>query len=176
MIPLLRIEAILRDPCYREYIDKNLIKEKDRRFCRHTFQHLLDVARITYILMLETGDIHRFMEANDLNLRTAKELVYASALLHDIGRWKEYDTGEDHSKVSAELAVSILETAGFSESEIKLVCDGISEHRRLSENPSLLGERLFRADNLSRICLQCEARNECYKIDQMETGHSFLIY
>lgn len=173
---MIRVEAILKDPLYQEHIRKNFEKETDRKFCRHTFQHLLDVARITYILLLESGDIEVFMKEQDINLGTARELVYASSLLHDIGRWKEYETGEDHSVASAELAVEILQRAGFVEGEAGIVCRAIREHRRPGETPSLLGRKLNRGDKLSRMCSLCEARDECYKIDQMETGSRMLVY
>lgn len=171
-----RVEVILKDPRYQDYINKNVIQEKDRKFCRHSFQHLVDVARITYILMLEAGDINRFINEKCLAPDTAREIIYASALLHDIGRWREYETGEDHAVISAELAVDILDSAGFDENEISIICTGIREHRRACENASLLGELLNRADNLSRLCLQCQAGEECYKIDRMETGSRLLIY
>lgn len=173
---MIRVEAILKDPRYQEHINKNMIKETDRKFCRHTFQHLVDVARITYILLLEAGDFNRFMNENNLAPDTAKEIVYASALLHDIGRWREYETGEDHALVSAELAVDILHEAGFNETEINIICMGIREHRRTCEKASLLGDILNRADKLSRLCSQCKAGDECYKLEKMETGRRFLIY
>lgn len=173
---MIRVEVILKDPRYQEYIHKNSIKETDRKFCRHTFQHLVDVARITYILLLEAGDIKRFINENCLAPDAAKEIVYASALLHDIGRWREYETGEDHAVVSAELALEILCEAGFNQQETDIICTGIREHRRTCDNASLLGDLLNRADNLSRLCLQCQAGDECYKLDRMETGRRFLIY
>ncbi|HWI54752.1 MAG TPA: HD domain-containing protein [Desulfobacteria bacterium] len=173
---MIRVEAILRDSRYQEHIKKNMIEETDRKFCRHNFQHLVDVARITYILLLEAGDINRFMDENCFAPDVAKEIVYASALLHDIGRWREYETGEDHALVSAQLAVEILCEAGFNDKEINIICTGIREHRRTCENASLLGELLNRADNLSRLCLQCQAGDECYKLETMETGRRFLIY
>ncbi|MHB9093231.1 MAG: HD domain-containing protein, partial [Eubacteriales bacterium] len=95
------MQSIMEDPLFAEYLSKNSIKETDRKFCRHTFQHLVDVARITYIQMLESGDIKSFCEEKDINMRLAREIIYAAALLHDIGRWKEYETGEDHAAVSA---------------------------------------------------------------------------
>ncbi|MCL4439767.1 MAG: HD domain-containing protein [Firmicutes bacterium] len=170
------MQSIMEDPLFAEYLSKNSIKEADRKFCRHTFQHLVDVARITYIQMLESGGIKSFCEEKDINMRLAREIIYAAALLHDIGRWKEYETGEDHAAVSAELARDILRRTGFRESEIRIITTAISEHRRTTENMSVLGTFLYRADNQSRLCLRCEASNECYKFDQMETARKGLIY
>ncbi len=171
-----RVEAILEDPFYRDWVSQIRTREENRKFCRHDFQHFLDVARITYILLLESGAIKRFTEENDLHLKLARELIYAAALLHDIGRWKQYDTGEDHSDVSAELAAGLLAKAGFNPAEVRIITTAIREHRRRTENMSLLGEYLYRADNLSRMCSRCAAGDECYKYDEMETGRRVLIY
>ena len=173
---MIRVEAILANPVFEAYVDKNAEKEADRRFCCHGFQHLVDVARIAYILMLENGDIEKFAAANDLNRRTAREIVYAAALLHDIGRWQEYETGQDHAGLSAELAVDILAEAGFSRIESDLITAAIAEHRRWKDEMSLLGQYLYKADKLSRLCSRCEAADECYKFEDMATAHKGLIY
>lgn len=171
-----RVETLLANPVFEAYIAKNAENEKDRKFCRHGFQHLVDVARITYILMLENGDIEKFTMTNNLNRRTAKELIYAAALLHDIGRWKEYETGQDHAILSAELAVDILAETGFSQIESGLITAAILEHRRRTEEMSFLGHYLFNADKLSRICFRCDAACDCYKFEDMEAAHKGLIY
>lgn len=164
------------NPFFVECMSKIQIMETHRIYCGHGFQHLIDVARIAYIIMLESGDIHRFAEENDLNLRMAKEIIYATALLHDIGRWKEYETGEDHALVSADLAFGLLEDEGFNEKEVSLITGAIREHRKTDEGSSLLGKVLYKADKLSRLCSQCEAGSECYKFNRMETGREGLIY
>lgn len=171
-----RVEAILANPAYTAYVAQNAEKEVARKFCRHGFQHLIDVARITYILMLENSDIEKFMVQNDLNRRMARESIYAAGLLHDIGRWKEYETGADHAVISAELAVDILAAAGFSRAESGLITAAIAEHRRRNENMSFLGRYLFEADKLSRGCSRCEAAGECYKFEEMEAIRKGLIY
>ncbi len=43
-------------------------------YCRHGLEHLLDVARISYIQVLEDG------------LDYDENVLYAAALLHDIGK------------------------------------------------------------------------------------------
>lgn len=171
-----RIAAILADPFYGECLTKISAREADRKFCCHTFQHFVDVARITYILMLESGVIKRFMEENDLNIKLAKELIYAAALLHDIGRWQEYETGEDHARVSARLAVDLLARAGFNGKEQRIIRTAIEEHRSITGEVSTLGGVLCRADKLSRLCTRCEASAECYKFREMDTGRTPLIY
>ncbi len=172
-----RIENIIKDAAFQDYMLRIAAKEAKRKFCKHTFQHLIDVARITYILMMENKELKNFaLKHNLANRERAKVIIYAAALLHDIARWVEYDTGEDHALKGAELAVDILNRAGFAKPEIYIVTQAIREHRGFTENMSLLGEYLHRADNLSRGCYFCEAKSECHKIDNMETGIKALIY
>lgn len=172
-----RVEQILQDSFFQECMARNQAKEVNRKFCKHSIQHVIDVARVTYIIMLESADLKKFIEEYRLNDReAAKEIIYAAALLHDIGRWKEYETGEDHAACGAEMAVEILVRAGFNQAETNIIIRAIREHRRIGEDMSMLGERLYRADNLSRACSQCEASYECYKFDDMETGTKALIY
>ena len=59
--------------------------EKDRKFCRHGIKHLLDTARIMYIIKLED------------DLPFDKDMIYAAALLHDIGRYEQYKNGTPHN-------------------------------------------------------------------------------
>lgn len=89
-----RIDAIVRDPLFQECLAKTAEIEKEREFCKHDLQHFVDVARITYILILESGALWSFIKDNDLKgTREAKEVVYAAGILHDIGRWRQYETG-----------------------------------------------------------------------------------
>ncbi|HHW28738.1 MAG TPA: HD domain-containing protein [Syntrophomonadaceae bacterium] len=172
-----RIDAIVRDHLFRECLDKNREAEADREFCKHDLQHFVDVARIAYILLLESDNLLSFSQDNNLgSLQAAKELVYAAGILHDIGRWRQYETGEDHSVIGAELAAEVLVRAGFSPREIRIITRAIREHREQREGMSLLGELLHRADNLSRACHECSAKEKCYKFATMETGNLVLIY
>lgn len=173
-----RLEIILKDPYYQKCISLNEAKEVKRKFCKHAFQHMLDVARVTYILIMEAKELKNFVVQNNLGTRErAREVIYAAALLHDIARWHEYETGEDHAVKGAEISVELLEKAGFNKHEVNLITQAIKEHRgRFTENMSLLGEYLHRADNLSRSCYFCEAKGECYKFDEMDTGVKVVVY
>lgn len=160
-----RTDRILQNSFYRECLMKISGWEEKRQFCRHDSNHLLHVARIAYIMNLEEG------------LGMEKEVIYAAALLHDIGRFKQYETGYDHALASAELAQPILEEAGFDAAEITLIVDAILSHRnrkngelkkdtlanRNKENACSmqLQELIYRADKLSRDCYFCEAEPEC---------------
>ncbi|AFM39196.1 putative HD superfamily hydrolase [Desulfosporosinus acidiphilus SJ4] len=135
---------------YQEMIDQ---LEKSRQFCKHGFDHGLNVARIGYAYILEQG-----------GQVLSKEVVYAAAFLHDIGRWVEYKSGEDHAEASAKLALPILEDCKFNSEETKIIVEGIREHRRhSSDHLSLLGRALALADDWARDCRHCSTQKQCYK-------------
>ena len=155
MYSMSRVNLLLEHQDYISYIQKINDLEKERPFCKHGFEHGLNVARIAYGYMLERG------EALPL-----KEAIYAAALLHDIGRWVEYETGEDHAMVSARLALPLLEVCRFTPEAIQVILTGISEHRQhYANNLSPLGEALSLADDWARDCRHCSAQSQCHKFD-----------
>lgn len=150
-----RINALIEQHVYIDYMDKIIDLEKKRRYCKHGYEHGLNVARIAYAYLLEKGDG-----------RLPKEVVYAAALLHDIGRWVEYETGEDHAEASARLALPLLEGCGFQSEEIHVILKGIREHRRHEDTTlSPLGEAIAKADDWSRDCRQCTVQTSCHKFN-----------
>lgn len=145
-----RIQQIINHPLYKEYLSKIKEWEKDRKFCKHDYVHFLNVARIAMILKLKE------------DLTVSEEYIYAAALLHDIGRHIQYETGEDHAKASGRLAPEILKDTGFSEKEKDVIIDAIVSHRNeaVKDEKSLRGI-LYRADKLSRECYFCEVEGLC---------------
>lgn len=130
------------------FIERTLIiteKERDRKFCCHTLEHSLDVARIAYIKVLENG------------LDMPKSLIYAAALLHDAGRY----SGIPHNDSGADLAYKIMPDCGFSSEETELVANAISGHRD-TKHSDAFSQILYDADKKSRLCFKCPAQNECY--------------
>lgn len=159
-----RIESVLNNAFYLDCLGRNKEREAERAFCRHDFQHMVDVARISYILALESGDLNRFQDLYSLpDLATAREIIYSAGLMHDLARWVQYDTGEDHAAAGARLAGPVLASAGFSGLESEVIAAAIAEHRTTSAKRTWLGVIMSRADDLSRPCLQCGVRVECYK-------------
>ena len=145
-----RVNRILEHPVYRECLRKNEAAEENRRFCRHNMIHFLDVARIAWILNLEE-------EAG-----VEKALLYAAALLHDCGRWKQYEDGTPHEEASVCLAQQILTDCGFAEEERECILAAIRGHRKTeSAKEAGLTGLLYRADKLSRSCFACAACAEC---------------
>lgn len=159
-----RIEALLRDTTYREYLRRNEEAEHDRVYCHHDWQHCWEVARTALILYLQDPEevpaLHAYTKA------TAQEIIYAAAFLHDIGRHLEYaDPSRDHAKESADLARPLLMKAGFAVDERALVLTAITNHRRGGDDFCGL---LYRADKESRPCLTCTVSTACKRF----TGRS----
>ena len=142
-----RVNKILHDEEYKIYLNRIEIYEKNRAFCRHNMEHFLDVARICYIKCLEE------------NLNYSKDLVYATALLHDIGRWIEYEDGVCHEKASVVLSEKILKRAGFNKEEQKIILNAIASHR--GEFKTKFEELFYNSDKLSRGCFLCKVEEEC---------------
>jgi dihydrofolate synthase/folylpolyglutamate synthase len=122
--------------------------EKNRVFCGHDYNHLMDVARIGWIYCLE----------NKINID--KELIYATALLHDIGRARQYLYGENHEEAGAVIAKKILNRAGFNENEITMISNAIMTHNK-DNNMGELGRIISWADKKSRLCYSCKAKDNC---------------
>lgn len=154
-----RIRKLTQDPDYLHYLSLTDNCEVNRPFCRHDFSHLLDVARIAWILCLERG------------LAVPRALVYAAALLHDVGRFAQYENGQvDHAAASAELAGQLLDRHGFDTEEIYTIRQAIRAHRKPPETVAdPFGAVLAEADDLARPCFDCKARVGCYKADRMPT-------
>ena len=64
-----RVNRICEHPVWKWHMERLAEYEKDRIFCRHGMEHLLDVARIAYIENLEN------------NRGISKEIIYGAALL-----------------------------------------------------------------------------------------------
>ena len=156
-----RIDKILNHDLFAEHMRKNEAAEAERSFCRHNMGHMLDVARIAMILNLEEA------------LQIPKDVVYAAALLHDIGRHIQYEDGTTHEAASAKIAPSILKDCGYDEKETDVIISAIRLHRtaEIAENQDLNGI-LYRADKASRACFACKAEKNC---DWKQEKKNFFI-
>jgi len=105
----------------------------------HTYDHTQRV----YRLAIEIG------EKMNANL----EVLAAAALLHDVGRGRETETGISHAILSARMGQEVLKRAGYTPEEIEQITDAIRTHRfseGLTPN-SLEGKILSDADKLDAI-------------------------
>ena len=146
-----RINRILEHPIFKECVRLNEMAEAKRSFCHHDIEHLCAVARIAMLLNLEEG------------LGLSKDLVYGAALLHDSGRYKQYENGTPHEEAGAEFARLILPECGYNEEEVSYIIDAINSHRGTTEKTQegALAKLLYRADKMSRNCQFCKVYEEC---------------
>ena len=110
-------------------------------------------------------------------LGISKEIIYAAALLHDIGRDEQYLNGTPHEVASARIAEEILGECGFEDREKNMIVGAIRSHRGskgksnednspdTGKDPSEAGiklsEIIYIADKASRLCFSCKAQDEC---------------
>lgn len=146
-----RIDQIIQHPVYQYHMGRIEEAEQSRIFCRHGLEHALDVARIMYIKALEQ------------HISYQKDLIYAAALLHDIGRFEQYEKQLPHHEAGALIAAGILAECQYTGEEITQITDAIRSHRKAdSGEMSVLNKLLYDADKLSRNCFACRAQQECY--------------
>ncbi|NCB92765.1 MAG: HD domain-containing protein [Clostridia bacterium] len=157
-----RITRIISHPLYQEQYKLLQDAEENRSFCNHTMGHFLDVARIMYIYNLEE------------NAQLSKELIYAAALLHDIGRYEQIVYKTPHHIAGARIAGIILRDCDFSKEDMLRVQNAIAGHREAMEKQDRLSEYLYRADKLSRNCFLCKASSECNWSE--EKKNSYISY
>ena len=91
------LDAIWSHPLYRAHYRQLAEYEASRPFCCHQLPHLMDAARIAYIENLER------------ELGFSRVVVYAAALLHDIGKDEQYRAGVPHEEAGARIAREILD-------------------------------------------------------------------
>ena len=144
-----RPEKIRNHPVFIEEMARIARLEKDRRYCGLGIQHLLDVARTSWILTLE----------NQYPL--SRDVVYGAALLHDIGKGKQYEDGTPHHLASAELAEPILKDCGYTRKEIDQILHAIRLHRKPTDDEAPLVRVLYIADKKTRLCFACKAQDDC---------------
>lgn len=158
-----KYQKITNHKKFIKYLEQITEIEKDRVFCRHNVEHLIDVARIAYILNLEQ------------ELGLSKDVIYGAALLHDIGKVKQYKKRIPHEITGSVKCEQILRECGYEKQEIGLIKTAILYHRR-GDDPedNLLSRILYEADKKSRLCMYCPACQEC-KWDE-ETKNQILVY
>ena len=124
------VARLLHQEQYRETVKEIARLEADRIYCRHNMEHFMDVARLAQIRNLKE------------QLGFEEEMIYLYALLHDIGRMKEYEQGISHAAASAEFAREIFATIGYPKEKGDI-------------------QLMKWADKASRMCFACEAADSC---------------
>lgn len=148
-----RVNQILKHPLYKKWYGQLERREADRCFCRHQMPHLMDVARIAYIMALEK------------QAGIDKEVIYATSVLHDIGKYIQYEKNIPHEQAGEKIAADILDTLPeeyrFSEEDRRMILTAIRGHRRLRESADVLEKLIYYADKASRMCFACSAEEQC---------------
>jgi len=105
----------------------------------HTFDHSMRV----YSLSMQLSE----------GLQVNRRVLEAAALLHDVGRPREDESGVSHSILSGEMSREYLRELGYSAGEIQHIVDAIRTHRfsEKVEPTSLEGQILSDADRLDAI-------------------------
>ena len=150
-------DSVLENSLFRECIGKNRKYEKKRKFCKHNMTHLLNTARIMQILAFE--------ENSDIS----RDIIYAAALLHDCGRWKQYEDNTPHEIAGAELADKILDECSCSPELKEIIINAIKNHREGGSDDEL-AKLLYRADKLSRPCFRCKWAKKCSWDDEKKNS------
>lgn len=144
-----KINAVLNNQKFAEHLKKNELYERERKFCCHNLQHFLDVARLAYVMVLEN------------NMDVSKEIVYGAALLHDIGKWMQYEEGIPHEISSYKLAKEILLEGGYETKEIEFILSAILNHRKENNPKGTFNHIFYLSDKLSRNCFSCDSIDKC---------------
>lgn len=144
-----RVDNIIYHELFRSSLNQIDRFEEDRIFCRHTIEHLLSVARMMLLFAMEEG------------IAIPKDVIYATALLHDLGRAYQCQNGEDHAMAGISLAQEILKDCAYEREEQEDILAAIKNHNK-KESHNDLGRLLQKADKLSRNCFLCPAFHECY--------------
>jgi putative nucleotidyltransferase with HDIG domain len=104
--------------------------------------------------------------ALERKLAIDKELIYATALLHDIAKWKQYEQGVDHAEEGAILAGKILSEIGLDKDTTNTILKAIRTHRTKDGEKSLLGELLYESDKACRPCVFCKSLESCKRFPE----------
>lgn len=149
IISMRKCNNILKNKKFRDILSKINLAEKDRIYCNHGIDHLLDVARSAYILNLENG------------LDIPKEVIYGAALIHDIGRYKQYSENINHHTAGAEIAREILPECGYTDDEVNEIANAVESHRLAADRAETLSDIIAIADKRTRLCMMCSATDTC---------------
>ena len=117
----------------KKYIENEIFKSYEKNEDAHKLDHIMYVINRSFMFASRVPDINM-------------EMVYVIAAYHDIGH---YIDAENHEKVSGKM---LLEDKNlrkfFSEEEIKMMSEAVSDHRASSKNEprSIYGKIVSSAD------------------------------
>lgn len=182
-------DLVLKHPIYREFVEEIHMAESFRIYCGHEIDHAMDVARLAWIYYLEDwmkGNAEKKPDddfANEgiayiwnPNMEETKDLFYVAALLHDIGRVAQYETGVHHAVAGIEPAKQILMDIQAPIDWVGQILDVIAEHsdKEASHVEKNLQYYIAKADHDCRLCFSCLAADSCKWTEEQrnQTIHS----
>lgn len=152
---------VLKHPLFlqmQELIEKS---EAGRIYCHHELSHALDVCRVAWIMFLE----EHIGKPEDLTgtWMDWKDRIYVAGLLHDIGRGRQYETGQDHAVEGRSIAEAILQDIDYPQEWTCGILDAVSGHGagRAESQGNEVAFYISRADHCTRTCFACDATNTC---------------
>jgi|WetSurMetagenome_2_1015567.scaffolds.fasta_scaffold319256_2 predicted metal-dependent HD superfamily phosphohydrolase len=116
----------------RDYALKRLSSELNQNLCYHNLDHTLDVCE----------SVARLAELEQINSQN-RIILETAALFHELGMINTY---EGHEESSIKIATETLSAFGYSEADLKLVCELISVTRLESVPGNIFEEVLCDAD------------------------------
>ncbi len=155
------VKRILEHPEFIKIQNEIKTWERGRIYCHHEIEHALDVCRMAWVMYLEA---HAAAAIEDPVLQQKKEQFYVAGLLHDIGRARQYETGEHHAAAGRAIAEKILTEIAYPgewmEETLRIIG---SHHGRAagSDTGDSVAYYIQRADHLSRNCFLCDAADSC---------------
>lgn len=156
-----RLRPLVHHPDFRQALRQLDELEHTRIYCRHGLPHLLDVARIAALLAADRG------------LDCPRDVIYAAALLHDIGRVRQYTTGEPHAQAGVPMARELLRATAFTAAEQERIVRAVGRHQTGADADGL-AQILSEADHASRMCFACAAADTCYWTEERR-NHTVLL-
>ena len=144
-----RLNAIIQHKRFRDVLFRLEQCEREREYCCHGIDHLLAVARTAQVLNLERG------------AGQSRELLYAAALLHDIGRLAQYEEGIPHETAGVPIAQEILKDSAFDAQEQDCILSCVGCHHARRFGGTSVPDLIFEADKRSRPCFLCRATETC---------------
>lgn len=152
---------IMSHPLFIKCYDNIKKYEYDREFCLHDSTHLLEVVRIMKCINIKE------------ELGYPLSWIYGAGLLHDIGKFIQYESGIPHQIAGLDIAQKILLDCSYKEEEIEEILRAIKEHSGWIKRDGF-SELLRMSDKLSRRCFECKASMKCKWPTEVRNKRSYL--